>query len=99
MSRHVARDITYAHSADTRSGRAVIRAMENATGRLRLIKRAHGFDAVVAQRRDFWQVMVERYGLTLGFAEGSLDQIPREGPSASRFRPVNGANMPKTPNP
>ncbi|WP_298908718.1 lysophospholipid acyltransferase family protein [uncultured Aliiroseovarius sp.] len=80
MSRHVARDITYAHSAETRPGRAVIRVMENATGRLRLIKRAHGYDADVAQGRDFWQVMVERYGLSLDFVEGSLDLIPRDGP-------------------
>ena len=80
MSRHVARDLTYAHSAQTRQGRAVIRAMENATGRLRLIKRAHGYDAEVADGRDFWQVMLDRYGLSLDVVEGSLDMIPRDGP-------------------
>ena len=30
--RHIARDISYAHSASTRAGRAVIRLMENSTG-------------------------------------------------------------------
>ncbi|MAY47283.1 MAG: acyltransferase [Rhodobacteraceae bacterium] len=78
--RHVVRDITYAHSAETKSGRAMIRLMENTTGRLRLIKRANGYEADIAAGRDFWGVMVERYGLTLDVVGGSLDNIPREGP-------------------
>jgi hypothetical protein len=69
-SRHVARDISYAYSAQTRPGRAVIRSLENATGRLRLIKRADGYDEEVGAGRDFWQVMVERYGLTLEVLAG-----------------------------
>lgn len=77
---HVARDISYSYSAQTRSGRAMIRAMENLTGRIRLIKRAEGYEREVAEGRDFWQVMVERYGLTLDVIGGSLANIPREGP-------------------
>jgi len=80
QERHVARDISYSYSAQTRGGRAVIRTMENLTGRMRLIKRARGYEREVAQGRDFWQVMVERYGLTLDVIGGSLDSIPREGP-------------------
>lgn len=78
--RHIARDITYAHSAASRGGRALIRVMENTTGRLRLIRRANGYEAEVAAGRDFWSVMVERYGLTLDVVGGSLDNIPRTGP-------------------
>ncbi len=78
--RHIARDITYAHSASSKSGRAMIRLMENTTGRLRLIKRADGYEHEVAQGRDFWQVMVDRYGLTLDVMGGSLSQIPKTGP-------------------
>lgn len=78
--RHVARDISYAHSAVTKSGRAMIRIMENTTGRMRLIKRADGYEDEVAAGRDFWAVMVERYGLSLDVIGGSLDNIPREGP-------------------
>jgi len=77
---HIVRDISYAHSAETRGGRAMIRAMENLTGRVRLIKRAEGYEQDLANGRDFWQVMVERYGLTLDVVAGSLDNIPREGP-------------------
>ncbi|MEL7281091.1 MAG: lysophospholipid acyltransferase family protein [Pseudomonadota bacterium] len=75
-----ARDISYAHSAQTRGGRAVIRTMENLTGRIQLIKRAEGYERDVALGQDFWQVMVERYGLSLDIARGSLDAIPKSGP-------------------
>ena len=78
--RHIARDISYSYSAQTRGGRAMIRTMENLTGRIRLIKRAEGYEREVAEGRDFWQVMVERYGLTLDVIGGSLANIPREGP-------------------
>ncbi|PWK62615.1 lysophospholipid acyltransferase family protein [Roseicyclus mahoneyensis] len=79
-ARAVAREISYASSAASRGGRAMIRVMENATGRISLIRRAEGYDAEVAQGRDFWQVIVERYGLELKVVGGSLDLIPREGP-------------------
>ncbi|RBI75165.1 acyltransferase [Roseovarius sp. TE539] len=78
--RHIARDISYSYSAETRSGRAMIRTMENLTGRIRLIKRARGYEQEVASGRSFWQVMVERYGLTLDVVGGSLANIPRDGP-------------------
>ncbi|MBB97648.1 MAG: acyltransferase [Rhodobacteraceae bacterium] len=78
--RHVARDISYANSATTMPGRAMIRFMENTTGRMRLIKRADGYESEVAAGRDFWGVMVERYGLTLDVIGGSLGNIPRSGP-------------------
>ena len=78
--RHIARDISYAHSAATRGGRAVIRLMENTTGRLRLIKRADGYENEVAAGRDFWAVMVDRYGLSLDVVGGSLANVPTDGP-------------------
>ncbi|WP_170330534.1 lysophospholipid acyltransferase family protein [Ruegeria arenilitoris] len=78
--RHVARDISYAYSAETKSGRMVIKLMENTTGRLRLIKRADGYEQEVAKGRDFWSVMVERYGLSLDVVGGSLTNIPKNRP-------------------
>lgn len=80
MNSHVVRDITYAHSAETRSGRALIRVVENATGRLGLVRRAKGYQDEVSAGRDFWRVMVDRYGIDLEVITGSLDLIPREGP-------------------
>lgn len=78
--REVAREISYASSAMSRGGRAMIRVMENASGRIGLIKRAEGYDDDVRNGRDFWDVMVERYGLSLDVAGGSIDMIPKEGP-------------------
>ena len=76
--RQIARDISYAYSAQTRGGRALIKLMENATGRVSLIKRARGYEDDVANGNDFWQVMVQRYGLNLDIVGGSLDNIPRD---------------------
>ncbi|WP_170557475.1 lysophospholipid acyltransferase family protein [Ruegeria atlantica] len=78
--RHVARDISYAYSAETKGGRMLIKLMENTTGRMRLIKRADGYEKEVANGRDFWSVMVERYGLSLDVVGGSLSNIPKTGP-------------------
>ncbi len=80
LSAGVARDISYASAASTRSGRVLIRSVENLTGRLQLIRMAQDYQAEVAAGRDFWQVMVERYGLTLEVIGGSLGAIPKTGP-------------------
>ncbi|SDK14561.1 lysophospholipid acyltransferase family protein [Aliiruegeria lutimaris] len=78
--RHVARDITYSSSVRSRGGRALVRVLENATGRISLIKRAEGYEHEVAEGKDFWGVMVARYGLSLDVIGGSLSNIPTEGP-------------------
>jgi len=80
QERQIARDISYSYSAQTKSGRAMIRTMENLTGRIRLIKRAKGYERDVAEGRDFWEVIVERYGLSLDVVGGSLSNVPRQGP-------------------
>ena len=76
----IARDISYSYSAQTKAGKTVIKLMENTTGRLRLIKRTRGYEQEVANGRDFWQVMVERYGLSLDIVAGDLSKIPTSGP-------------------
>jgi len=74
------REISYAHSAQSRTGRVMIRLMENSTGRLRLIKRAIGYEDDLSAGSGFFDVMADRYGLSLDVVSGSLDLIPREGP-------------------
>ncbi|NNE81254.1 MAG: acyltransferase [Silicimonas sp.] len=80
VNRQVARDISYAFSAETLGGRAVIRTVENATGRLRLIRRAAGYQDDVTSGADFWDVMVRRYGLSLDVVGGCLSNLPASGP-------------------
>jgi len=87
QDRHVARDISYSFSARTRGGRAMIRTMENLTGRIRLIKRADTLVRVVV-------------GQPLGRDE--LDRRARDGKSLMAFlrrktyelspRPINPAD-------
>lgn len=76
----IAREISYASSASTRAGRAVIRSVENLTGRLQLIRMAGDYASEVGPGRDFWQVMTERYGLTPQIIGGAIENIPAEGP-------------------
>lgn len=76
----VTRDITYAGSARTRAGQSLIRLLENASGRHSLIRRAAGYEADIAKGRSFWQVIPERYGLSLDITGGSLANIPTTGP-------------------
>ena len=80
QERQIAREISYASSAQTRGGRALIKLMENATGRVKLIRRAKGYEKDIAQGQSFWNVMVQRYGLSLDVINGSLDNIPGNGP-------------------
>lgn len=75
-----ARDISYAFSARSRAGRAVIRSIENLTGRPRLIRMALGYAEEVERGRDFWEVMAERYRLGFTLSDADLARIPREGP-------------------
>ncbi|MEM9782836.1 MAG: hypothetical protein AAF899_10200, partial [Pseudomonadota bacterium] len=74
------RDISYSFYARTRAARAVIRSIENLTGRPRLLRMADGYDRDVAAGEDFWEVMRARYGITLDVGGNGLAGIPREGP-------------------
>jgi putative hemolysin len=80
VSSDVTRDITYATSGQTIASRSVIRLVENTTGRKSLIRRARGYEAEVAGGRSFWQVIPEKFGLSLDIVAGSLENIPRTGP-------------------
>lgn len=80
MQRELTRDITYASSASSAAGAALIRLLENTTGRLSLIRRAQGYEDEIARGRSFWDVLPERFGLSLEVIGGRLDNIPSEGP-------------------
>ena len=80
MHKHAPSQVSYAKAAQTRSGQTVIKLIENATGRLDLIKRAQDYDIEIAQGRSFWDVMLGRYGVSLDVMSGSLADIPTQGP-------------------
>lgn len=72
--------ISYSHSAQSRAGRAVIKLLENATGRVQLIKRAQNYDQEISGGKCFWELMLERYGLNIDIKSGALSNIPLSGP-------------------
>ncbi|MEO1614075.1 MAG: acyltransferase, partial [Pseudomonadota bacterium] len=72
------REISYAFSAKSRAGKVVIRAIENLTGRIGLIRMALGYEKEVSAGRDFWEVMTERYKLNVD-VEG-IENIPADKP-------------------
>jgi putative hemolysin len=74
------REISYAITARTRRGRLLIRTVENATGRLKLIRRARGYDKDVANGGNFWDVVPDKFKISLDVISGSLDNIPKTGP-------------------
>ena len=80
MDRTAAREISYASSARGRGGRTLIRLLENATGRPSLLRRARGYDAQVGQGADLWDVLSDRFGLSLAVTGGALGDIPATGP-------------------
>lgn len=75
-----ANDISYAGSAQSRSGKAVIRTMETLTGRHQLLRMAKGYEDELRAGADFFEVMAEKYRLQLDIVRGTLDNIPRTGP-------------------
>ncbi|MEF3047607.1 lysophospholipid acyltransferase family protein [Tabrizicola sp. L79] len=80
MRHDVTQDISYASSASGPIGAALIRVLENTTGRLSLIRRAAGYEQDVARGRSFWDVLPERFGLNLEVIGGRLENIPANGP-------------------
>jgi putative hemolysin len=79
-TKELTRDISYAVAGQSRAGRAVIRTLENLSGRPQLIARAAGYEEEVAKGRSFWQVIPERYGIHVQITGGSLSHIPANGP-------------------
>lgn len=76
----ITRDFTYARSTRVPLVRGFIRAVETATGRNHLIRRASGYEAEVANGADFWRVMMDRFAIRLDVHSGSLGMIPACGP-------------------
>jgi putative hemolysin len=80
MHKSAPREISYSSSVKSRPGKAFVRIVENATGRVKLIKRAIGYEHELARGQDFWKVMIQRFGLSLDITRGSLESIPKTGP-------------------
>jgi len=75
-----AKEISYSATAKNRRGRVLIRTVENATGRIRVMRQVRGYDKAMADGQVFWDVVPNLCGLSLDIVSGSLDNIPKTGP-------------------
>lgn len=76
----IAQDISYASAAGSRGSRTVVRLLENATGRISLIRRARGYEQEIERGADFWEVMCRRFEIGIEVIGGRRESLPSEGP-------------------
>ena len=80
MFKKVSHDVSYAHSAQSRLGWAVIRCLENATGRSALLSRLPNLRTNMHSIQNFWHSTMEGYGVTIDIMQGELRDIPVDRP-------------------
>ena len=80
MYKKVNHDVSYAHSAQSRLGRSIIRCLENATGRSALLSRSPNLRTNMHSIQNFWHSIMEGYGVTVDIMQGELGDIPVDQP-------------------
>ena len=80
MYKKVNYDVSYAHSAQSKLGRAIIRCLENATGRSALLSRSPNLRSNVHSIQNLWHSIMEGYGVTIDIMQGELGDIPVDQP-------------------
>lgn len=72
--------LSYARCAETKLGYALVRVLENAMGRKRMMRMLEGYQEEMASGKSFWQVMWERFGLSWELDGVGYEGVPRDGP-------------------
>ena len=80
MYKKVNYDVSYAHSAQSKLGRAIIRCLENATGRSALLSRSPNLRTNMHSIQNLWHSIMEGYGVTIDVMQGELGDIPADQP-------------------
>ena len=80
MYKKVNYDVSYAHSAQSKLGRAIIRCLENATGRSAVLSRSPNLRTNMHSIQSFWHSIMEGYGVTVDIMQGELGDIPVDQP-------------------
>ena len=80
MHRKITYDVSYAQSAKNSLGKFIIKFLENATGRLALIKRVQSLRLNFSTSKNFWQSIINGYGVKIDVLRGDLQYIPTDGP-------------------
>ena len=80
MYKKVNYDVSYAHSAQSKLGRAIIRCLENGTGRSALLSRSPNLRTNMHSIQNLWHSIMEGYGVTIDIMKGELGDIPVDQP-------------------
>ena len=80
MYKKVNYDVSYAHSAQSKLGRAIIRCLENGTGRSALLSRSPNLRTNMHSIQNFWHSIMEDYGVSIDIMQGELGDIPVDQP-------------------
>ena len=80
MHRKFTHDVSYAQSAKNSLGKFIIKFLENATGRLALIKRVQSLRVNFSTSKNFWQSIINGYGVKIDVLRGDLQNIPTDVP-------------------
>lgn len=80
MYRKFSHDVSYAQSAKNSLGEIFIKFLENTTGRLALLKRVQSLDVNFSASKNFWQSIINGYGVKIDVLRGNLQNIPTDGP-------------------
>jgi putative hemolysin len=75
-----ASELTYAGSFTSPWKRALIRIIENLTGRLKLLLLVRAFERDENRDPDFWRAVLDKLDIRLTTPKAQLDRIPKTGP-------------------
>ncbi len=73
-------DLTYATSFTSPYKRALIKTIENLTGRIKLLRLVRKWERDTGRADDFWESVLDRLQIKLTTPQAELDYIPKDGP-------------------
>lgn len=76
------RSLTYSDTFDSPITRTIIRAIELATGKIKILRRVRRFEKIdpPPKGQEFWAKTMEAMGIDLRTPRSQIDNIPPEGP-------------------
>ena len=80
MYRKFTYDVSYEQSAKNSLGRMLLNFLENAKGRLLLIKRIQSLRVNFSTSKNFWQSIINVYGVKIDVLRGDLQNILTDAP-------------------
>lgn len=77
----MAKSLSYSSDGDPLLSRLLVRNMERATGKYRLLKAAKGYQDDLNSHENIWSLIIDRLGVTVDYSLKELSNIPETGPA------------------